>query len=107
MLVGGVWGAATDDVWAVGGAGIAAHWDGSSWSGTLAGSSQLLSIWGSSASSIDAGGIGVIEHESGDGWRHIQSFTTSTLASVWGSPQSQAVSVACSMMILRIGISSG
>ncbi len=55
----GVWGTASNDVWAVGAAGTLLHYNGVAWSTVLSGTaSNLNSIWGTAANNIFAVGQG-------------------------------------------------
>jgi trimeric autotransporter adhesin len=83
----GVWGAAPDDVWIVGGdenSGEAWHFDGSSWSaGTLPADTPLL-VWvhGRSAGDVFAVGLdGAAIHWDGAAWTALDSGTDEDL---WG-----------------------
>jgi hypothetical protein len=62
-----VWGASPSDVFAVGGAGVIVHFDGSSWSGMARATDVGLSaVWGSSGSDVfTAGDNGIILHYNG------------------------------------------
>jgi hypothetical protein len=95
----GVWGAAADDVWAVGGnidasanASVMFHWDGVAWSPVelpegAAGVASLYKVWGSGADDVWACGQGgVIVHDDGHGWTDAGSTGTErTLLTVNGT----------------------
>jgi hypothetical protein len=83
----GAWASATDDVWFVGEAGIALHYDGAAWRlETLPVSATLRGIWGSSRNDIwAAGDLGVLLHFDGVRWSQGPTLTTAALASVWMS----------------------
>ncbi|MBK6535930.1 MAG: hypothetical protein IPF99_42285 [Deltaproteobacteria bacterium] len=53
----GVWGAAPNDVWAVGEGGTILHWDGARWSSIPSNTTATLrSVWGASAGDVWAVG---------------------------------------------------
>src|SRR5438094_2977648 len=55
--IAAIWGGATDDVWAVGGAGTILHWDGHDWNPVPSGTTEtLLGIWGSAPNDVWAVG---------------------------------------------------
>lgn len=84
-----VWGAAADDVWAVGNAGLVAHWNGATWSkvdiGTTA---DLQAVSGSWAGSVwVAGRQGTIRHRDAAGtWSAIASNSIYSLYTLWVAP---------------------
>lgn len=100
----GIWGAAADDLWAVGGqvgnengGGVLWHYDGVAWSpidlGSLfpAGVPTLFKIWGRSADDIYAvGRSGTILHYDGERWTLRPSNTIRPLFTVHGN-QSRVV----------------
>ena len=69
-----VWGAAADDIWAVGSAGLIMHWDGTSWQEVETPSvGDLLSISGCQKDDIYAVGLGgAILHYDGTVWTQQQ-----------------------------------
>jgi len=91
-----VWGSAADDVWAVGAAGMAEHWDGGGWSVVPTPTVlELFSVWGSSSTDVWAVGSNahgantdvagsVILHWNGSAWSE-QAEDYPALWSVWGS----------------------
>lgn len=93
----GVWGAATNDVWAVGGDGQAPnatllHFDGASWSRVMLPPlqkprvGQLLKVWGFGADDVYVvGQRGVVLHRTGGVWREELSGANDDLVSVWGA----------------------
>lgn len=102
----GVWGAAPDDMWAVGGAGRATsvatllHYDGVSWevapTPTFArpGVTALYKVWGTAADNIYAvGRVGVILHYDGDAWVEESSGTGDDLIALYGSSADEIVAV--------------
>lgn len=91
----GIWGAASDDLWAVGGDALAAvptavilHFDGSAWTDqtpALPFGGALFKIWGSAANDIYACGQGgTILHYDGSAWSAEESGTTASLFTVHG-----------------------
>ena len=98
-----VWGAAPDDVWAVGPNGTILHWDGSAWTGSAIGPDDeyidlgpgsisirqhgINALWGSSASDVWAvGDVGRILHWDGSAWSVIEDGESSAqLIGVWGT----------------------
>jgi len=80
-----IWGAAPDDVWAVGKGSV--HWDGTSWArvDALEGL-ELSGVWGSAANDVWAvGKLGVLMHFDGRTWRQAASPTSDDVNGVWGS----------------------
>lgn len=100
----GIWGAADDDVWTVGGnipgdEPILAHYDGAAW--TLMeipaldrDFDALFKVWGTGPDNVFAvGHYGVILHYDGSTWTQQLSGTTSDLISLWGTGPSEIVAV--------------
>jgi hypothetical protein len=94
----GVWGAAPDDVWAVGGDGLSEghatllHWDGAGWSEVdqpaLARPHvwAWYKVWGSSARDVYVvGQSGGALHYDGSAWRELALGTAEDLIAVWGT----------------------
>ncbi|MCB9680116.1 MAG: hypothetical protein H6733_01470 [Alphaproteobacteria bacterium] len=94
----GIWGAAANDVWTVGGnidvasAGASMyHWDGSAWSEVTlpeaaANLRALYKVWGSSASDVWVVGTdGALLHYDGSAWSMATSPTDRTLFTVHGT----------------------
>jgi hypothetical protein len=67
-----VWGAAADDVWVVGDAGVVLHWDGSEFTQVLAGTgADLISVWGTGSDEVLAVGgrsSGTLTRWDGQSW---------------------------------------
>jgi hypothetical protein len=93
----GVWGAAPDDVWSVGGdvlsdtaTPILIHWDGSAWSSVELPapdrpSRALFKVWGTSADNVFAvGHLGLVYRFDGQTWSQVPSGTGEDLISLWG-----------------------
>src|SRR5262249_11683605 len=97
-----MWGAAPDDVWAVGVAGTILRWNGSSWNRRASGrTAPPLGVWGASAMDVWAvGAAGTILHWDGAAWSAVESGTTQALSRVWGASD-QAVFAAGAGVILR------
>ena len=85
----GVWGAADDSVWAVGGGGLILHWDGDGWQAEHDGGSQLHAVWGvpGEAYVVTAGRDSTILHRLSTGAWSADMVTTasSTLQDVRGT----------------------
>lgn len=93
----GVWGAAPDDVWAVGGDGAEQHatllhYDGASWAMVVlpplqkARVGQLLKVWGTGADDVYVvGQRGVVLHRTAGAWKEELVGASDDLVSVWGA----------------------
>jgi hypothetical protein len=74
----GVWGAAADDVWAVGDFTNLAHWDGAKWTDTVPANNDNFNdshqgVWGTAADDVWAvGDSGAISHWNGTAWSQTQ-----------------------------------
>jgi hypothetical protein len=86
----GLWGSGSRDVWAVGDAGTALHWDGTRWSGTTAlAPANLRAVWGAGPSNVWAvGDAGTALHWDGARWSRVDVGTVANLRGVWGSSAS-------------------
>lgn len=97
--VGGVWGAASNDVWAVdnGGTGAISHWNGLAWTlvaSPLTTNNALRGIFGTSASNIWSVGVqGKIIHYDGTAWAIEPTTTALTLNDVWCATASECWAV--------------
>lgn len=102
----GVWGAARDDVWAVGGTGtgsgraVMLHFDGTAWTevplpGLTTGNVfALYKVWGLDAANVWAvGQQGVVLRYDGASWREEASGAPDDLISVWGTGPDRVVAV--------------
>ncbi len=69
-----LWGSAPDDVWAVGGAGLVAHFAGDSWRVVeVPAEADLLSVSGTAADDVwIAGGSGSLLHFDGEDWSRVE-----------------------------------
>jgi len=102
----GVWGASPDDLWSVGGDGLAAgqatllHWDGATWSSVALPAmqkpnvNQLLKVWGTSASNVYVvGQSGEVMHWDGASWTEELVGASDDLVSLWGTGPDRIVAV--------------
>lgn len=102
----GVWGAAADDLWAVGGdardrngAPVLVRWDGAEWTNVELPeldrpAPALFKVWGTSATQIFAvGSRGVLLAYDGETWSQVPSGTGEDLVSLWGRSPDDIVCV--------------
>ncbi len=92
----GMWGAAADDVWAVGALGGLTHWDGTTWTQLTppSGSKRLRGVWGAAADDVwVVGEDGTILHFDGAGWTQDVTLTAEILRAVWGTSASNVWAV--------------
>lgn len=102
----GVWGAAEDDIWAVGGDGflrdpVACHFDGTAWTEhelpvPSFETHALYKIWGTAADDVWAvGDAGLLMHFTGpaEGWVEVPSGTEFDLISLWGTGPDEILAV--------------
>jgi len=82
-----MWGAAADDVWAVGAVGHVVHWDGTAWAEVSTPTTRRLrAVWGASASDVWAVGEGGrLVHWDGTAWTNSSLATSGQLEGVWGA----------------------
>ncbi|MCA9673108.1 MAG: hypothetical protein KC503_46265 [Myxococcales bacterium] len=82
-----IWGAAPDEVYAVGEGGAVLRFDGRRWTPMSSGTSNdLFGVWGRSASDIYAvGAAGTILHYDGVRWSPMTSGTSKAIYSVYGA----------------------
>ncbi|MHC5018562.1 MAG: NHL domain-containing protein [Planctomycetota bacterium] len=99
----GVWGPGASDVWAAGGGGVLAHYNGTAWSlvqGPAA--ATLNAVHGSSGSDGWAvGDGGVILHYNGTAWSAVTSGTTADLNAVYALSSTDAFIAGDGGVILR------
>ena len=92
-----IWGAAADDIWAVGDAGTILRWNGSTWVTVTDDGSpapgDLHDVWGETAGSKYGpesvwvvGDAGVVRRFDGTTWRIADADARYALRGVWGSP---------------------
>lgn len=97
----GVWGAADDDVWAVGGSAlpdgptsVLYHWDGRRWLPVPAPAgveASFFKVWGSSSRAVwVVGERGTILFWNGATWTQVPSPVQDTLTGIWGVSASEA-----------------
>lgn len=102
----GVWGAASNDLWTVGGSGdgenppVLLHGDGTTWTAAAlptlmrAGVSALYKVWGTGADNVYAvGQRGVVLHRSGGQWREEFAGVSGDLVSLWGTDANHILAV--------------
>ncbi len=107
----GIWGSASDDVWAVGWGTIAEgptilHFDGSTWAldeGVPTGKTHVLrAVWGTAKDNVWAVGLnGAIFHFTGSSWKDIDSGTEEHLYGLWGSSANDIWAVGANGIIVR------
>lgn len=92
-----VWGAAPDDVWAVGDNGVILHYDGSAWSQVPSDTVRdLISLWGTGPDDIVAVGgrdIGAIARFDGERWSAQDVGMLPGLNGVWMNDAGTAITV--------------
>lgn len=103
----GVWGAAPNDLWAVGGTARSStgtptllHYDGAAWSTvtppalTPSNVKAFFKVWGSSASDVYVvGDVGVVIHYDGTSWEELLVGAEDDLVAVWGTGPDDVVAV--------------
>jgi hypothetical protein len=102
-ILWGIWGAAPDDLWTVGGDGVdddpvLVHWDGAAWTRTTlpdtAESTGLFKIWGTGPADITAvGDRGLALHYDGADWLVHPTDDLADLISVWGRAATDQLAV--------------
>lgn len=107
----GIWGAAADDIWAVGDSATILHFDGGAWSGGAPAGlapTDLYGVYGVSPTNVWAVGTnsGLMQYD-GNGWKvspqsgSVPSGSPQTLRAVWGSGPNDYWAVGNSGVILR------
>jgi hypothetical protein len=99
----GVW-SSSPEAFAVGGAGVIAHYDGTSWNPQESGTTQALNaVWGvGSAGGVFAVGAGgTILYYDGSAWRAQTSGTTQSLYAVWGTSAADVFAVGAAGTVLH------
>jgi photosystem II stability/assembly factor-like uncharacterized protein len=101
----GVWGASSDDLWAVGGGGfeedspVLIHYDGSAWSEVPLSLERpnvhaFFKVWGSAPDDVwVVGQRGAALHYDGRTWTELDTGVEEDLISVWGTGPDQVVMV--------------
>ena len=102
-ILWGIWGAAPDDLWTVGGDGVdddpvLVHWDGAAWTVTplpdTGTSTGLFKIWGTGPADITAvGDRGLALHHDGADWTVQPTNDLADLISVWGRGPAEQLAV--------------
>ncbi len=82
-----IWGAAADDIFAVGYGGAIVHWDGATWSPMVSGTTEFLrDVWGTAADDVYAvGASGTFLHFDGAAWSAIDLGTPYSFRAVHGA----------------------
>ena len=80
-----VWASSPNDVWAVGDDAIVAHYDGTAWERTIAGSPFKSSIWGSGPNDVYALSTFDLVHYDGSSWTEIDLDAAGGDGQVWGT----------------------
>lgn len=100
-----IWGAANDDIFAVGSDGTVLHFDGGQWSVVYSGGTNapwLNSVWGSSASDVYVCGTGgALLHYDGATWNVVTTRTAHDLWDVWGMSDSSIYAVGSNGTVLH------
>ncbi|MBL8635081.1 MAG: hypothetical protein JNM40_17770 [Myxococcales bacterium] len=99
----GIWGTSASDIWAVGDAGTAMHYDGQSWSLQNSGTKNALNgVWSAIPNSAwVVGDTGTALHWDGSKFVSETSGTANHLNSVWGSSDGKLVAVGAQGTILQ------
>lgn len=100
----GVWSSSSTDAFAVGEAGVIAHYDGSNWNPQTSGTTQALyAVWGvGSAGGVFAVGAGgTILRYDRSAWLPQTSGTTQLLYAVWGTSANDVFAVGAAGTVLH------
>jgi len=100
----GIWSSSSTDAFAVGEAGVIAHYDGTNWNQQTSGTTQALyAVWGiGSAGGVFAvGAAGTILRYDGSAWLPQTSGTTQTLYAVWGTSANDVFAVGAAGTVLH------
>ncbi|MCB9508248.1 MAG: hypothetical protein H6700_05970 [Myxococcales bacterium] len=101
-----VWGAAHDDVWAVGMLGVILHYDGTDWTQVASGTGDdLVSLWGRASDDIVAAGgrsNGTVGRWDGTAWTFERLARVSGLNGSWMGSDGTVLSVGVGGRVLRI-----
>jgi uncharacterized protein YjdB len=91
----GVWGHASNDVFAAGHAGTIQRYNGTSWTTMTSGVTQdLYGVWGTSNGEVIAvGQTGTVRRYNGVSWSAMNSATTQNLNAVWGASSREIYAV--------------
>lgn len=97
-----LWGSASNDVYAVGEAGVIVHFDGNNWTSATAAAADLRAVWGSASDDVFAvGDGGTIVHYNGASWTAQSSGVTTNLNDVWGSGAGDVFAVGVGGVVLH------
>ncbi|MEI2746752.1 MAG: hypothetical protein V9G22_15695 [Ottowia sp.] len=84
--IGAIWGAGASDIWAVGEAGSAVHFDGSRWVEHDTGTKQALhALHGTGPDDVWAAGEGILLHWDGQAWSSRWEDSSETFLGIWAS----------------------
>jgi hypothetical protein len=104
-----IWGLSARDIWAVGGAAAALHWDGEQWTSTAVEHGdtyslpELNALWARAPDDLWAVGVaGAIIRWDGTRWRRIRSGTAKDIVAVWGAEDGQIWAVTEGAGILHL-----
>ena len=99
----GVWGAESDEVFAVGNLGTITYFDGSNWDDMKSGTTNDLNgIWGDDDDDVHAvGNSGTILHYDGSDWSAESSGAANDLNGIWGSDDDDVYAVGSAGTILH------
>lgn len=108
----GVWTSGPDDVFVVGGGGLIAHYDGTSWSLMNSGTTtNLSSVWGSGPTDVYVSGAGgLLLHYDGSSWSSLNSGVTNGITGLWGASADDVFAVTgagAQSVVLHGGRASG
>ena len=81
----GLWASSASDIFVIGEDAVVGHFDGSTWSRTIAGSPFNSSIWGSGPSDVYVLGTFELAHYDGTGWTAIDLDCGAGDGQVWGT----------------------
>lgn len=101
--INGLWGTASNNVFAVGYYGVILRYDGSTWSTMTSGTTiTLCDVWGTGPNNVFAVGYGgTILRYNGASWSHMTSGTTQDFRAVWGIAPNNVFAVGTSGTILH------
>ena len=81
----GLWGDATDDVWAITGSNVL-RWQGTQWTSVYSTNRALTAIWGADARHVwVVGAHGTVVRWDGSSWTSLVTGVTADLSAVWGT----------------------
>ncbi len=83
-----LWASSPSDIWATGSDAIVAHFDGTTWSGMVAGEPNKSSVWGSGPSDVYALSVFDLSHFDGHSWSMANPDGEAGDGQVWGTSAS-------------------